>query len=362
MNGDRYDTSTTDTLYFGVRRYLVEDLKVNFGHERYNCVREHRSLIMRELKTNGKGNLDGRTETLEVGEVKSIWDTRTAGPHSPWGLLYSLGLIFMLMGRRGESELRNCKWGDVRVVVRNGVQFLEKVKERWCKSRNGSKPKTLRMGQSKFIALPDSTRCPVNMYLEMARRRPGNMKHDDSDVFIFPKKGACRDPRVRCEEDGEWFTDRPIGKNTISKFVKQMCRYAGIDTTGRKIANSSVRNYLVGCLRENGISDKVIQSYTTHESVLSLNNYDHITTTKAAQVTGHLFSSTVQYDPHCSPPPVGISQELEPSHHGPRDQSGDFNLHTDALLESSDEDDVSARMRLNGRKGKERRVRSSRSV
>ena len=69
-----------------LRRYLVQDLKINFRHERYDCVREHRSLIMRELKNNGKGNLDGRTETLEVGENKSIYGTYDR-------ILFSLGPV-----------------------------------------------------------------------------------------------------------------------------------------------------------------------------------------------------------------------------------------------------------------------------
>ena len=126
-----------------LRRYLVQDLKINFRHERYNCVREHRSLIMRELKNNGKGNLDGRTETLEVGENKSIYGHTANGR-----ILFFLGpVLCQWKGGGSEMQARRLESGNTEKSKRKVVQI-----KKWVKAEN-SEDGTVK--ESKFIALPN---------------------------------------------------------------------------------------------------------------------------------------------------------------------------------------------------------------
>ena len=117
-----------------LRRYLVQDLKINFRHERYDCVREHRSLIMRELKNNGKGNLDGRTETVEVGENKSIYGHTANGR-----ILFFLGPV-LCQWKGGGSEIANLgrlKSGNTEQhsVSRKSKRKVLQIKK-WVKAEN----------------------------------------------------------------------------------------------------------------------------------------------------------------------------------------------------------------------------------
>ena len=84
-----------------------------------------------------------------------------------------------------------------------------------------------------------------------------------------------------------WFTSNPIGKNTLSKMVKEMCLEGGV--SGRK-TNHSLRATGVSDLYHAGVPEKVIQERSGHLSVSGLRQYER-TTLGQQQAVSRVLSS-----------------------------------------------------------------------
>ena len=92
------------------------------------------------------------------------------------------------------------------------------------------------------------------------------MQHDDTPMFLVPVKGSQKDPRKKMKSSGPWFNKTPLGKNSVGTFVRTMVGFAGINTSNRKITNSSIRKMTVTTLNESGFSPADIVLYTGHRN------------------------------------------------------------------------------------------------
>ena len=135
-------------------------------------------------------------------------------------------------------------------------------------------------------------------------------------LFLYPEEGVDANPRKDCSHV-QWFADKPIGVNTIQTFVKKMCDWAGIDIVGRRIAYTSIREYLINVLKSNKVSDQNVCGFTGHENVSSLANYDSLNPEKCALYTGYLFATKINHSLQ-SPPPVTTAASRSKSPASPK--------------------------------------------
>ena len=94
-------------------------------------------------------------------------------------------------------------------------------------------------------------------------------------LFLKAKQKAPSD------NDQAWYEKAPIGKNTLSKMVKEMCCDAGID--GK--TNHSMRATGATMLFQNEIPERVIQTVTGHKSLDALRSYERISTKQHKEVS-----------------------------------------------------------------------------
>ena len=132
------------------------------------------------------------------------------------------------------------------------------------------------------------------MFLTFSKHRTEDQKRPESPLFLYPEEGVDANPRKDCSHV-RWFDDKPIGVNTIQTFVKKMCDWAGIDIVGRRIAYTSIREYLINVLKSNKVSDQNVCGFTGHENVSSLANYDSLNPEKCALYTGYLFDTKINH-------------------------------------------------------------------
>lgn len=91
----------------------------------------------------------------------------------------------------------------------------------------------------------------------------------------FEKDTFYVKPRsVIADSEYVWFTAYPIGKNTLSNFVKDMCKEA--ETNGKK-TNHSLRATRVSNLFQAGVPEKLIQQRSGHRSLEGLRQYQRTT-------------------------------------------------------------------------------------
>ncbi|XP_076116121.1 uncharacterized protein LOC143083721 [Mytilus galloprovincialis] len=191
----------------------------------------------------------------------------------------------MYFGMRSRTEHEHLRWGDVELkTTSSGERYLE-YSERATKTRTGVNSDS-RAFPPKMFEDKGNQRCPIQMYLLYAQKRPVNMKGDEAKFYVGINNKAS---------SGEWFKHMAMGKNTIGKIVKTMAGEGGIE--GRKV-NRSARKTGITTLIHNGVQDTLVQQHSGHKSLASINDYSKASINQQREMSSILtnFNKTVSVD------------------------------------------------------------------
>ncbi len=108
---------------------------------------------------------------------------------------------------------------------------------------------------SKVYGSNDPMRNVVRLYEKYVNLIPPTIKHPS--LYKYAVLEWSRKPNV-------WYTDRPFGKNALSKIVKTMCEKARL--TGEKFTNHSLRASTATRMFQCGVDEQVIKTVTGHKS------------------------------------------------------------------------------------------------
>ncbi len=153
----------------------------------------------------------------------------------------------------------------------------------------------------KVYAICDSDRCLVKLLDFYFSKLPENPKA----FYLRPLT------KVPSELDRPWFSNVPIGINTIRTIMSKMSKKAGLSTT---YTNHSLRATSASRLFAKNVPEKIIQEKKSgHRSLSGLRAYEHTTTDQTRAVTRVLQScnSTFSED-NVSPPFPEKEEEKEP--------------------------------------------------
>ena len=70
-----------------------------------------------------------------------------------------------------------------------------------------------------------------------------------------------------------WYSEQPVGESKIKEFMKTIAKKAGLDNSGKRFTNHSVRKTLVRKLQKGGVSNDKITAITGHKSEQSIAQY-----------------------------------------------------------------------------------------
>ena len=223
--------------------------------------------LFKILRSDGVGADSGQTEGISSEEENTLWLSGVMNSVSPKGLLrcvfFYVGKSFCLRG--GEEH---------RCLTLSQFTRLHKP-HRYVYSEKSSKNRQGGLYQAKMyhktvtiVANPEvKERCPVYLLdLYISKLPKGAV---DNDLF-YCKPMASAPLDASCP----WYFNVPIGKNTLSKMVADMCAEAGL--SGKK-TNHSLRVSGTSCLFEAGVPEKLIQQRTGHRTLESLRMYERVT-------------------------------------------------------------------------------------
>ena len=138
-----------------------------------------------------------------------------------------------------------------------------------------------------IIANPSvGEKCPVHILDLYISKLPVAAK--EKDIFYCR---ALQD--VPKDASGSWFAAVPIGKNTLTTMVSDMCKEAGV--LGKK-TNHSLRVSGATNLYAAGVPEKIIQSRTGHTSLEALRKYERISTEQEETVSKILTGEIDTFD------------------------------------------------------------------
>jgi hypothetical protein len=106
-------------------------------------VREVLKAKQKDLKSEGKGNLSGKSDAITDEEVDKLWEHELLGVKNPESMINSLWLFTAIyFALRGSDEHRPMAWGNI--CVQTDSEFLT-FNERQSKTRQGSNPRDTRV-------------------------------------------------------------------------------------------------------------------------------------------------------------------------------------------------------------------------
>ena len=110
---------------------------------------------------------------------------------------------------------------------------------------------------------PNTTnpRCFLRLFQVYVRHRP---KEYDDIIYRFP---------LRKPKDDVWYSKVPVGRNTLSKMVGQVCKKA--DISGYKM-NHSLHVTSAVCLFQSGADEQLIMAHNGYRSVDGVCTYKRV--------------------------------------------------------------------------------------
>lgn len=271
-NGEPYPPRTVYSLLSGILRemrvqnpeypnFLKKDDPV------FNKFQKTLDNLFKILRTGGVGSDYSPTEGISLEDEEKLWTAGSLNVETPTGLLRA---AFFICGKsfclRGGQEHRNLSLSQLQ---------RKENPDRYVYTENSSKNKRgglkqMRLHHKVVTVVANSKigeRCPVYILDKYISKLPDKAK--EMDLFY------CRAyPKLPKNPNDPWYIATPIGKNTLSTMVRDMCQEAGVE--GEK-SNHSLRVAGTSSLFAAGVPEKLIQSRTGHVSLTALRKYERIT-------------------------------------------------------------------------------------
>ena len=147
-------------------------------------------------------------------------------------------------------------------------------------------------------------RCHVFILDKYLAKIPDSVKVNDV-FYVRPLNKALE------SDNAPWFSSVPVGKNQLSKMVKDMCSQAQIE--GKK-TNHSLRASGITTLFQAGVSEKVIQDRSGHRSLDGLRKYERVSEEQQASACSALVpaSSMTQSTPEAQASQMSVLNTFSP--------------------------------------------------
>lgn len=107
--------------------------------------------------------------------------------------------------------------------------------------------------------------CPVRLFEKLISKRTNNIKTDRLFLTVNPFWNQSYSIG--------WYKNCPIGKNELSKWMKDSASKAGFDVKNKKITNHSSRATAVSSLAKAGIGEQQLIQITGHSNPSSIKPY-----------------------------------------------------------------------------------------
>ncbi|XP_041352905.1 uncharacterized protein LOC121371234 [Gigantopelta aegis] len=209
----------------------------NLKKEGLDETKHHPAISAIELdKIRNSFNLDSPLDL-----VKKVWFDITLG-----------------FARRGSENQRELSSNSFKISSdEDGYEFIEMTHCEITKNHRGDLKDAVE--PKKRIYSTNSVYCPVSSF----KIYKSKMNQNNPSFYQQPKQSVS-------ESDSVWYTSRPIGKNIIASFVKEICKAANIE---KVYTNHCLRATAVTLLSHAGLENREICKITGHRTDESLKSY-----------------------------------------------------------------------------------------
>lgn len=235
------------------------------------------AVIQGMIKIMRKEGLDKATrhQPIPIEDIRRIYASGAFDINTPSTLqLKTYFEVSLHFGRRGKEGLRELR-SDM-IVFREDAQGIEYA-TLGCVAHEKNHQGATGHQDNEHVQRMYSTgkkSCPV----ESLKSYLGHLNPDCSAFFQRPKTSGYVGKVV-------WYTDRPVGSNTISGFMSKISAAANLKT---RYTNHCVRATTVTMLRDAGVAPNDIAAVTGHKSLTSIDHYSRVGDKKRSAMSHQL--------------------------------------------------------------------------
>ena len=289
-DGDPYPPRSIHQILAGLQRHML-DLNycspkfLDRQNKMFKPIHGACDSVYHSLHSSGVGTSVRHTSVITPLEEKKLWDSRIFGICDPKSLqrtvFFYIGKRFCIRGgeeqrRLGPSQFIRSFNPDCFTYVEHGSKnYAARVKDLRYENKQVPCPAVPENGQKCLVFLLD-------LYLS----KLPTFAFEKDILYLRPKRSKPFDSVAA------WYDQIPVGKNTLSTMVKDMCSEAAI--LGK--TNHSLRATGATTLFQNNVPEKVIQKLTGHRSLDALRSYEQISSDQHMEVSKIMLSNIKSQD------------------------------------------------------------------
>ena len=260
-NGDQYPPGSLYDLLQGLSMFLEREhgFENKLMSRAFKEIRNTLDNIMKERTVEG---IPGRPERDYISEEyeQILWEKGILGEAHPDKLrktiFFLVGVQFSLRGLKEQHDLRRYPNSQINIVEIEGKDALV-YREFQSKTRQGGISDHGKVNPRVVYAF--CTGVQSRCFVELFRKYwflapPGN--------HSWPKLYVQTDSKWQPSSE-YWHTNRPVGKNTLAKYIQSMMQDAGIEG---HFCNHSTRKSTCTRLFQKGVDPQLIKEQTGHKS------------------------------------------------------------------------------------------------
>ena len=258
-DGKRYPAASLVSIIAGIQNTFPQDRNINFFRlEKFSLVRDS---LDSSMKISNKELAEVKRKsasTVSFDDEERLWEC-SFGEETPKKLLQTLfflnGIHFAL---RGGEEHSNLLIEQFKIEERNGKKCLVYTEVSSKTYVGGLKNVRTQPKVVVHFESQNKKRCHVALFENFLKLRP----RDSSRFYLRPLSS----PRQE-----QWFSNRPIGKNQLCKYMKNIYSQAGLSS--QMVTNHSLRATCATRLFHANVDEQLIMERTGHRSVTGVRAY-----------------------------------------------------------------------------------------
>ena len=217
-----------------------------------------------DAEMKGIGSCRKQAEIISKDEEELFWQKGLLGDSTPQALLdtmiYCNGLFFALRSGIEHRQLRHTPC-QIKVVEKPGERAYLEYTEEFSKNHPGGlKGRKIKQKVVRHHAnINNQGRCFLRLFKRYRALCPS---YAPPHAFYFQ---PLRSPTASC-----WYSNRPLGHNTLPNTVARLCSSAGIQ--GHK-TNHSLRATATSRLYQSGVEEQQVMERTGHRTVEGVRSY-----------------------------------------------------------------------------------------
>ena len=219
-DGSDYEPSSLRGFVASFDRFMVANnskkISTAKAFEKVQEVVKHRIKMMKVSRTV---SVPRRAWLLSDDEVETLWKSGQLGTDNPRSMINTLWWFNTIhFGLRSVTPHRQLRWGDVTLSTDlSGRRFLTFNKTVSDTDTEGSRTKA-----RAYENVENPERCPVELYVKYASKRPEKAQEADSPFYL-----ACNiRPNMSPLPAEMWFKNLPTGVNTMRRIMLKMAAAA----------------------------------------------------------------------------------------------------------------------------------------